>query len=344
MAFARGARRPRRARTPRHIALGEQRDLGGGVDEPVLRLRAHAGEPGDADAVQHALEALQRAVRCGGEGQLIPAVEQFVQALFRFCLAAAKVDRCLRGDLHMAGLCGVHGESADLPHFALAVHELGDGLLVVEEVRLVEGDRRARTVAGRGDAPAGREELVRGLLEVVDRAAQFLGVAEHDDTAAGQHRRDRLHLVDERGDERFHAFDGYALRNGFEHVVGIGNGADKRACTVSDLVRQLHFAARCGPDRVDLVAVGALVGGVELAYRVNLVAEELDAHRVRRRRREDVDEAAAHRELAAVHDQVDARIGVAHELLCCGVERHLPAACENKRCDVADAGDDWLDE
>ena len=51
-------------------------------------------------------------------------------------------------------------------------------------------------------------------------------------------------------------------------------------------------------DRAD----GPLVGRVERAQRVDLVAEELDPDRQRRRRREDVDDAAAPGELAAAGD------------------------------------------
>jgi hypothetical protein len=54
---------------------------------------------------------------------------------------------------------------------------------------------------------------------------------------------------------------------------------------------------------------GALVGDGERAQLADLVAPELDAHRVVGRGREDVDDAAAHRELAARGDHLDPRVG-----------------------------------
>ena len=58
----------------------------------------------------------------------------------------------------------------------------------------------------------------------------------------------------------------------------------------------------------------ALVGDRERADLLDLVAEELDAHRVLGGRREDVEDAAAHRELAAAGDHVDAGVGEVDEL------------------------------
>ena len=57
-----------------------------------------------------------------------------------------------------------------------------------------------------------------------------------------------------------------------------------------------------------------LVGRVEGAERVDLVAEELDPDGQRRRRREDVDETAAPRELASARDFEDGRVAEAEEL------------------------------
>ena len=59
---------------------------------------------------------------------------------------------------------------------------------------------------------------------------------------------------------------------------------------------------------------GPLVGRVEGAERVDLVAEELDPDRQRRRRREDVDDAAAPRELAAAGDLGGRRVAEVEQL------------------------------
>ncbi len=53
----------------------------------------------------------------------------------------------------------------------------------------------------------------------------------------------------------------------------------------------------------------------ERAQRLDLVAEELDAHRLAAGRREDVDDAAAHGDLAALLDALDPRVAGEHELL-----------------------------
>ena len=67
-----------------------------------------------------------------------------------------------------------------------------------------------------------------------------------------------------------------------------------------------------GPlDRPD----GALVGRVERAQRVDLVAEELDPDRQRHRRREDVDDPAATRELAAAGDLGDRHVAEVEQLV-----------------------------
>ena len=70
-----------------------------------------------------------------------------------------------------------------------------------------------------------------------------------------------------------------------------------------------QLAARRRPQPVDLVD-GALVGDGEGADLLDLVAPELDPRRVLVGRREDVEDAAAHGELAALGDQVDP--GVRH--------------------------------
>ena len=58
----------------------------------------------------------------------------------------------------------------------------------------------------------------------------------------------------------------------------------------------------------------ALVGRVEGAQRIDLVAEELDPDRQRQRRREDVDDAAAPRQLAAAGDLGDRHVAEVEQL------------------------------
>lgn len=77
---------------------------------------------------------------------------------------------------------------------------------------------------------------------------------------------------------------------------------------------------------------------------VDLVAEELDTHRMRKCRRKHIDDAAAHRELAAVDDQIDTGIRVFDQT--CGnlVQRNLAADFEHQRFHVAQTGDHRLNQ
>ncbi len=59
----------------------------------------------------------------------------------------------------------------------------------------------------------------------------------------------------------------------------------------------------------------ALSEGRERAHRLDLVAEELDPERLAAGRREDVDDAAAHRELAAIVDPLDPLVAGERERL-----------------------------
>ena len=85
-----------------------------------------------------------------------------------------------------------------------------------------------------------------------------------------------------------------------------------------DLVGEQQLAARRRPQVVDGVE-RALVGHGEAADLLDVVAPELDSQRMLLGGREDVDDAAAHRELTAPLDQVDAHVGgrgqVAHQPL-----------------------------
>ena len=64
-------------------------------------------------------------------------------------------------------------------------------------------------------------------------------------------------------------------------------------------------------EQLGLARGEALAHRIELVHGFDRVAGELQAQRVRMRRREDVDDAAAHGEVAAVLDQADAAIAPA---------------------------------
>ena len=99
---------------------------------------------------------------------------------------------------------------------------------------------------------------------------------------------------------------------------------------LADLVGQQQLAARRCPQPLDRLE-RALVGDREGPDLLDLVAPELDPERVLLGRREDVDDAAAHGELAAPLDQVDPgvrRLGEpAHDV----VERHRVADAQLDR-------------
>ena len=87
-----------------------------------------------------------------------------------------------------------------------------------------------------------------------------------------------------------------------------------------------------------------LVRDGEAAQLADLVAPELDADRVLRRRGEDVDDAAAHGELAASGDHLDARVGQLDEPDQQVVEVVLVADPQRHRVQPAQAGRDRLDQ
>ncbi len=86
-------------------------------------------------------------------------------------------------------------------------------------------------------------------------------------------------------------------------------------CAEPDFVGEQKFAAGIGDDLGESVAEGALVSDSELADLVHVVAEEIDADGMFHRGWEHVDDAAAHGELAAAFDHVDAAVGGADEIV-----------------------------
>ena len=103
-----------------------------------------------------------------------------------------------------------------------------------------------------------------------------------------------------------------------QHVAhAAGTSLPARGCSaasstarVPDVIGEQQFAARHGDHDVDVdLGDRPLVGDREHPHLGDLVAPELDAHRVFGGRREDVEDAAADRELAALADHVDAGVG-----------------------------------
>ena len=171
--------------------------------------------------------------------------------------------------------------------------------------RGTEVDRRLAP-AGRG-RPARAEELLAGRDQVVGAAADPLGV-EHQHVGLGGEQVDQqLHLVDQRRRQRLHALGGDAGGDLVGELDQLGVLLAELPRAPADLVGEQQLAARRRPQPVDRL-VGALVGDREAADLLDVVAPELHPQRVLLGGREDVDDAAADRELAAPLDQVDAGV------------------------------------
>ena len=117
----------------------------------------------------------------------------------------------------------------------------------------------------------------------------------------------QLHLVDQHRGQRLHALDGDALGQLVGELAQLGVLLAELAGAAAYVVGEQQLAARRRPQPLHRLE-GALVGDGEAADLVDLVAEELHAQRVLLGRREDVDDAAAHGELAALLHQVDAGV------------------------------------
>ena len=128
-----------------------------------------------------------------------------------------------------------------------------------------------------------------------------------------QHVGQQFKTVHQDGDEGLHALDGVALGQTGEHIGQLrvleleGGGA------APDGIGEQQLSAGFGRDPLQLLAGGALVSHREGANLGHLVAEEVDTHGLFGGGREDVDNAATHRELAASLHQVDTVVGGVHQ-------------------------------
>lgn len=88
---------------------------------------------------------------------------------------------------------------------------------------------------------------------------------------------------------------------------------------------------------------GALVGDLEVADLLDVVAPELHPERVLLGGREDVEDAAADRELATLLDQFDPGVGGCGERFDDGAEVGALAGAQRDRFQVSEALDLWLE-
>ncbi len=218
---------------------------------------------------------------------------------------------------------------------------------------------------------AGLEQLRLDAAEHPLRAQRFAAMRERDDDALpGSHERRKLHLglrEPARGDRRPLRFERerLALRERIE--LGGALERDRRQAVLGpdaahvvrledEVGRALERGDEIGRDGPRLVLLAVpLVDEVEAALggredrarvdrvqrtlrerregadRLDLVAEELDAERLPAGGREDVDQAAAHRELPAVVDALDALVAGERELFGEALDADLQTGSELER-------------
>ena len=224
----------------------------------------------------------------------------------------------------------------------------------VPETERVEADvgdlavRRGAQVDGSGAAAGGSgprraQELLTRRDEVVRATAGALGVEDQHGRAGGHQVDEQLHLVDEDRRERLHALD----RDAGGHLVGELEQLRVRPAELGGaaayVLGQQQLAARRRPQAPHRLE-RALVGHREGADLLHVVAPELDAQRVLLGGREDVDDAAAHRELPAPLDHVDAGVRRLGEATDDVLQRAGVAGRQLDRLDVGQARDLRLEE
>ncbi len=304
------------------VGLGEDGELERRVDEAVVEGAAGDMDDGRGDlgevGVQAGGDALaaedldrtgRRAVALGEE-QRAPAVRHPLLGVGQCPLGVTAVGV---GGMH-AQLEGVAArrqlligrEGADRPphHPQLA--------RPVPDVREAPQGGRAHIDRRRSPAGAGRpgrlEELLAGRHQVGGPGAYPLRVAHHRHAPGRQHVQQQLHVVHQDRSQRLHALDGDPLGDLAEQFAQLGMLLGERGGPLPHLVGQQQLTARRRPQAVFGDLQGPLVGDLEVADLLDVVAPELHPQGVLLGRREDIQDAAADRELAALLDQLDARV------------------------------------
>lgn len=254
------------------------------------------------------------------------------------------------------GRRGLDADAVDIRVFAGQLGERPPRALRLLRVRRDLGQiavrRRAEIDRGlpacRGRRPGRFEELLPGADEVGRAGADLLRIGQQHVTAAG-HRigeQGQFALAEHR-DERLHALDRDAAGQLGEHFgqvrVGLVRGGELRRALL-DVRREQQFAARRRGDPLDLAGQRTLVGHRERADLADLVAPELDADRMLRSGPEQVEDAAADRELAALLDHVHARVRQLDQPFEQVLEALLLADDQVDRRERAEPGGHRLDE
>ncbi len=218
----------------------------------------------------------------------------------------------------------------------LGKREVGAG---AEHAAQIDG----HDIAGGGIGPARLEELLARRDEIVRAGADALGVERRDDRGLRQDVEEGLHPVDEGRRERLHALDGDALGDLGEHVGDTGQPLRQVEGTLAHLRGEEQLAARRRPQAVGGDLDAALVGDLEEADLLDLVAEELDADRVLLGGREDVEHPAADGEFAAPLDEIGPRVGSGGERVDDVGERPLLPLAQRHGREIPEPDDDRLE-
>ncbi len=164
-------------------------------------------------------------------------------------------------------------------------------------------------------------------------------VVEHEHHLVGEHRRERLHAVHRN-----------TVRDLVEHVEELGMQPRQLAGPGPDLRGEQQFTARrCEQPAPAVLAVGRigqrpLVGYRERPDVLDLVTEELHPQRMLLGRREDVEDATAHRDLATPLHQVHPVVGDADKPVHDFVEVGAVTDAQPHRFEIAEAGDLGLED
>ena len=194
---------------------------------------------------------------------------------------------------------GARGEHRRVGIVGAREHERGTGACVREET--VERERQPRRVGGIGRAPRRRqcrrerELLVEQLLRSVAQPARL---DDGDERARRQEIGEQVLLGREPRQPGLHAVERLAVSQSLPLLAAPGIALPQLGGTGAHVVGRQQLAYREQP-HLGEVAVRPLIGHRELREAVDLVTPEIDAHRMIRGGRVDVDDRAAHRELAA---------------------------------------------
>ena len=157
------------------------------------------------------------------------------------------------------------------------------------------------------------QKLFVGLNQV-GRASRTLLWREHCDLRTrGQVVGERHEFVDKHWCERLHSVNRNSLGNLLHHRADVRKLEHHLSRLVSNARRDDDFARRIYFDAGNfrgLVVVqnASLICHRKLTDVFELIAKELDAHRVLGRGRKDVDDATAHRKLATFFYQISSHI------------------------------------